>query len=161
MKKYLYVICLVAAFGGMISCSKNNDPAPDPVVVGKWMSDYVVPSGFVAPYASNNGLHLNPALFGVTDGYDIKSDKTFIYTNRYSAVIQTLSGTWDYADPTLSLKYDNGFMETLTYSAPTSTSAGASAQLSFQEARADTLTNPTTKVDELVKYNLQYVYTKQ
>ena len=160
MKKYLYVICLVAAFGGMVSCSKKNDPAPDPVVVGKWASDYILASGFVAPYATNNGLKLNPLAYGVNDNFDIKADKTFIVTDRSGVQIQTYPGTWDYTEPTLNLKYDNGSSETLTYTAPTSTTAVA--QLSYPvQAVTDTLTNPTTKVKELVKFNLQLVYTKQ
>ena len=150
----------MAGFAGLNSCSKTSDPVPDPVVVGKWATDYILASGFVAPYTTSNGLKLNPLAYGINDNFDIKADKTFIVTDRSGVQIQTFPGTWEYVEPSLNLKYDNGSSETLTYTAPTSTSPVA--QLSYPvQAVSDTLTNPTTKVKEPVKFNLQLFYTKQ
>ncbi|QHW00571.1 hypothetical protein [Spirosoma endbachense] len=157
MKRYIYLFSLVISLAGLNSCSKSSDPAPDPVVVGKWASDYLLTSGFVAPYTSSNALKLNPLVYGINDVYDIKSDKTFVVTDRSTSVIQTFPGTWDYSGTQLNLKYNDGNTETLTYDASTTP-----AHLSFAPvAVQDTLQNPTTKVKEVVKFNLQLVYTKQ
>ena len=156
MKKLLYILFLGCSLTAVQSCKKDT-VEPTPVVVGKWASDYLLTSGFVAPYASQNGVKLNPAIYGIQDTYDIKADKTFILTDRSSAVIQSLPGTWEYTGTELSLKYNDGSEDKLTYDA-----TAASPQLAFPVvAVSDSLTNPTTKKPELVKFNLQLVYTKQ
>lgn len=156
MKHYVYVLCLVVTFTGLNSCKKAADPAPIPVI-GKWASDYILISGFVAPYTANNGQKLNPLVYGISDVYDIKSDKTFVVTDRSTAVIQELPGTWDYTGTELTLKYDKGDSEKLTYDA-----SGTKPQLVYPvQAVQDTLVNPTTKLKEVVKFNLQLVYSKQ
>ena len=157
MKRYVYVLCLMVSFAGLNSCSKSSDPAPDPVVVGKWASDYLLTSGFVAPYTTSNAKQLNPLVYGINDNFEIKSDKTFVLTDRSSTVIQTYPGTWDYSGTELSLKYNDGTSEKLTYDG-----TGAKPHLAYPVvAVSDTLVNPTTNKKELVKFNLQLVYTKQ
>lgn len=155
MKRSLYLLCLVGLTALLNSC-KKDDVAPTPEVVGKWSSDYILASGFVAPYASNNGAKLNPLLYGIQDNYDIKADKTFVLTDRSTAVIQTLEGTWEYTNNELTLKYNDGQEDKLTYDG-----ASSKPTLSFPVvAVQDTLENPTTKKPEVVKFNLQLVYTK-
>ncbi|GAB3505511.1 hypothetical protein GCM10027341_37260 [Spirosoma knui] len=156
MKRFLYTFCLVALLVGLNSC-KKDEAAPAPAVVGKWSSDFLLTSGFVAPYADNNGLKLNPLLYGINDVYDIKADKSFVLTDRSSAVIQTFPGTWDYTGTELNLKYDDGNTEKLTYDA-----ANGTPRLAFPVvAVSDTLQNPTTKLNEVVRYNIQLIYSKQ
>lgn len=157
MKRFLYILCVTVSLSGLNACKKDADPEPIPEVVGKWTSDYILVSGLVAPYAASNGQKINPLVYGISDVYDIKSDKTFVVTDRSTAVIQSLPGTWDYTGNNLNLKYDGGDSETLTYDA----SSGTPLLLYPVAAVQDTLTNPTTKQDEVVKFNLQLVYSKQ
>lgn len=114
MKKYLYVICLVAAFGGMVSCSKNSDPAPTSPVIGRWELNRGLLSGF--PAASNvNGVSLDLYLiesFGAT--IDVFADNTF-NTNYKNITVDDAPGTWDFTNNKLTLKYDVGDSETYTY----------------------------------------------
>ncbi|GAB3548283.1 hypothetical protein [Spirosoma fluminis] len=156
MKRFLYTFCLIASLVGLNSC-KKDEAAPAPAVVGKWSSDFLLTSGFVTPYTDNNGLKLNPLLYGINDVYDIKADKSFVLTDRSSAVIQTFPGTWDYTGTELNLKYDDGNTEKLTYDATNGT-----PRLAFPVvAVSDTLQNPTTKLNEVVRYNIQLIYSKQ
>lgn len=158
MKRFLYILCVTISLAGMNACKKAADPEPIPPVVGKWASDYLLISGLVAPYASSNGRKINPLVYGISDVYDIKSDKTFVVTDRSTAVIQSFPGTWDYTGTELNLKYDAGDSEKLTYDAP---SSGSPSLLFPVAAVQDTLVNPTTQKKELVKFNLQLVYSKQ
>jgi hypothetical protein len=155
MKKYLYVICLVAAFGGMVSCSKNNDPAPDPVV-GTWKLDRIRTSGFVAPYTGYNADN-DPTIFNYQDMFVTKTDKTFTGTQRSNGVVLDYSGNWESTASTLTLKDSQGNTDVYTLDA-TKTPVQL---LGAVVATGDSLTNPTTKKVELVKYNIQLVYLKQ
>ncbi|QMW01755.1 hypothetical protein [Spirosoma foliorum] len=156
MKQFILFISLLTASVALNSCSKSNDPTPDPVV-GKWAPDYLLASGFVAPYTSNNGAKLNPLAYGISDSYEIKTDKSFIYTDRSGVVITPYPGTWDYTGTQLNLKYDNGNSETFTYDG-----TGTTPLLLYPvQAVSDSLVNPTTNKKELVKFNLQLVYSKQ
>ncbi|GAB4014889.1 hypothetical protein GCM10028773_02960 [Spirosoma koreense] len=125
-------------------------------MVGKWTSAYVLASGYVAPYTSKNGEHVSLSRFGINDGYDIKNDKTFIYTDRTTANNQTLSGTWNYSGTQLILKANTMQSDTLTYDG----SAATPLLLSNKVAVKDSLVNPTTNKKELVQFNLQLVYSK-
>lgn len=156
MKHYVYVFCLVVLFSGLNACKKEAEPAPIPVI-GKWSSDYILISGFPAPYTTNNGQKLNPLVYGISDIYDIKSDKTFVVTDRSTAVIRDFPGTWDYTGTELTMKYDSGDSEKLTYDE----SSGKPQLVYPVQAAQDTLVNPTTKLKEVVKFNLQLVYSKQ
>lgn len=158
MKRFLYILCVTVSLASLNACKKGSDPEPVAPVVGKWASDYLLISGLVAPYASSNGQKINPLVYGISDVYDIKSDKTFVVTDRSTAVIQTSPGTWEYSGTELSLKYNDGNSEKLTYDASTS---GSPLLLYPVAAVQDTLVNPTTKRKELVKFNLQLVYSKQ
>jgi hypothetical protein len=103
------------------------------------------------------GQKINPAIYGIQDTYDIKADKTFTLTDRSSAIIQNYPGTWEYSGTDLLLKYNDGNEDKLIYDA-----TGGTPLLSFPVAAvSDTLTNPTTGKAELVKFNLQLVYSKQ
>ena len=155
MKKYLYVICLVIGFAGLNSCSKSSDPAPDPLV-GTWKLDRIRTSGFVAPYAANNADN-DPAIFNYQDMFTTKTDKTFTGTQRANGVVLDYSGNWESTASTLTLKDSKGSTDVYTLDA-TKTPAQL---LGTVIATGDSLTNPTTKKVELVKYSVQLVYLKQ
>ena len=157
MKRYVYVLWLIVAVASLDSCKKESDPEPVAPVVGKWSTDYVLWSGLIAPFTAGNGQKVNPLYYGVSDIYDIKADKTFIYTDRSTAVISPLPGTWEYSGTDLNLKYNDGNSEKLTYDA----SSGTPLLLYPIIAIQDSLVNPTTKKKELVKHNIQFVYSKQ
>ena len=155
MKKYLYVICLVAAFGGMISCSKNNDPAPDPVV-GTWKLDRIRFGGYVAPYTSLNGDE-DPAQYGIQNTFTTKTDKTYSGTNRSAGKVTDYSGNWEFTNNTLTLKDAVGGSSPFTFDATTT----PNQLLTDAVATTDTVINPTTKLKEGVKINFRFVYIKQ
>lgn len=157
MKRFLYILCVTVSLASLNACKKGSDPEPVAPVVGKWTSDYVLWSGLVAPFTAGNGQKVNPLYYGISDIYDIKADKTFIYTDRSGAVIQPFPGTWDYSGTELNLKYDSGDSEKLTYDA----SSGTPLLLFPVATSQDSLTNPTTKKNEFVKHNVQLVYSKQ
>ncbi|WP_460913975.1 hypothetical protein [Spirosoma areae] len=156
MKRYVYVLCLLVSFAGLNSCKKESDPQPEPVV-GKWSSDYVLWSGLTGAFAAGNGQKVNPLVYGINDNYEIKADKTFILTDRSGAVITPYPGTWDYTGTVLNLKYDDGDQAKLNYDGSTTTPHLTSDVI----AVSDSLTNPTTKKTELVKFSVQLVYSKQ
>jgi len=157
MKSYLYSLCFMVAVVGITSCSKNNDPAPEPVV-GSWKLDRIRTSGFVAPFSTvyPNGDN-DPTLLDYQDTFTIKSDKTLTGTVRTSGRVIDYDGSWEFTNNTLTLKDDQGNSDDYTLDA-----AKSPAQLLGKAfAVSDSLTNPTTKKRELVKYNLQFVYSKQ
>ncbi len=156
MKRYVYVLCLMVSFAGLNSCKKESEPEPIPPVVGKWSSDYILWSGLSGAFAAGNGQKVNPLVYGISDSYDIKADKTFSLTDRSGAVIASFPGTWEYTGTELSLKYDDGDQAKLNYDGSTSTPHLTSAVIAVE----DSLMNPTTKKAEFVKYNVQLVYSK-
>lgn len=155
MKKYLYALCLMLSIAGLNSCSKSSDPTPDPVV-GTWKLDRIRTSGFVAPYTAYNADN-DPAVFNYQDSFTTKTDKTFTGTQRANGVVLDYNGNWEYTNNTLTLKDNQGSSDTYTLD-NTKTPAQL---LGTSFATSDSLTNPTTKKAELVKYNIQLVYTKQ
>lgn len=155
MKRYVYVLWLVVAATGLDACKKAADPVPVPEVVAKWASDRIRVTGLPAVYASSNKDYDAYDFAGIRTAFELKADKTLAGTDRSSGITD-FKGTWDYTTPNLTLKLDNGSEQKLTYDAST-----LPTLLSVVAPQQDTLTNPTTKKDELVKYNIQLVYTKQ
>lgn len=145
----------MVGFAGLNSCSKKNDPAPDPLV-GTWKLDRIRTSGFVAPYAANNADN-DPTQFNYQDMFTTKTDKTFTGTQRSNGVVLDYSGNWESTASTLTLKDSKGNTDAYTLDA-TKTPVQL---LGTVIATGDSLTNPTTKKVELVKYNIQLVYLKQ
>ena len=118
MKKLLYVLCLSASMMGLNACTKKNDPAPAPAVVGRWELNRGKLSGFIAPYTALNsyGIDLYNYDFGsYTSRIEIRVDKSFNNNLRSDGLVSDAVGTWDYTSPTLTLKYNDGDSETYTY----------------------------------------------
>lgn len=155
MKRYVYVLCLMVSFVGLNSCSKSSEPAPDPVI-GTWKLDRIRSSGFVAPYASFNGDN-DPSVFDYQNTFTTKADKTFTGTIRTSGRIIDYNGNWESATGQLTLKDTKGNTDTYTLDATKTPNQLLGAVL----AQSDSLTNPTTRKPELVKYSLQLVYVRQ
>ncbi|WP_020596587.1 hypothetical protein [Spirosoma panaciterrae] len=119
MKRYvyhLYALLLVVSFAGLVSCSKS-DPAPASPVVGRWTLNKGVLSGFPTSTTSNvNGAAIDLYYFeSYGSTIDIYSDNTF-NENYRSVTVDDASGTWDFSNNTLTLKYDAGGQDTYTYS---------------------------------------------
>ncbi len=155
MKKYLYVIGLVAAFGGMVSCSKNNDPAPDPVVVGRWTLARIRFSGYPTPFTSLNADRPSNS-YGVSGSFTVKNDKSFTETFSGS-IVSDFKGTWDFTNNTLELKYDNGTNESYTLDSTQDPAQLVSAATSDTDSLRASATSPV----QAVPFRYQFVYTKQ
>ncbi|GAB4030854.1 hypothetical protein [Spirosoma gilvum] len=118
MKRYVYhvyVLFLVVSFAGLVSCSKS-DPAPASPVVGRWELNRGLLSGFPTSATSNiNGAGVDLYyLESYASTIDIYSDNTFNENYRQLQVVDA-SGTWDFSNNTLTLKYDAGGQDTYTY----------------------------------------------
>lgn len=159
MKQVITFLCLLVLSVGLNSCSKSNDPAPTPAAVGTWKLDRVRTGGFVAPYTAYNADNDPLTIFGIQDNFTVKNDndKTFTGTFRSNGTISDYNGNWDYTNTTLTLKYSQGDTDTFTLD-----DTKTPVQLLGSVVNAsDTLTNPTTKQLEVVKYTVQLIYSKQ
>lgn len=115
MKRLLYLISVVVFAAGLASCNKDDDPTPDPVVVGRWDLNHVKTSGFTNANLNNLTLDLYYLQF-YGSRLDIYSDNTFVRNDRQEFAVGDFSGTWTYTNDKLTLKYDDGSAdETLTY----------------------------------------------
>lgn len=157
MKRFLYILCVTVSLANLNACKKGSDPEPDPVV-GSWKLDRIRTAGFVAPFSSvyPNGDN-DPSGFDYQDSFTIKTDKTYTGTLRTSGRVVDYNGNWDYSSNTLTLKDSQGNSDAYTLDATKT----PTQLLSTAVAVSDTLTNPTTKKGELVKYTVQLVYLKQ
>jgi hypothetical protein len=155
MKRYIYLFSLAIAFAGLNSCSKSSDPAPDPVVVGKWTLGRIRFSGYPAPFTSLNGDRVSSG-YGITDVFTIKSDKSFTETYSNSVQIADYKGTWDLTDNTLQLKFDDGSSDTYTVDATQEPVQLLSAVASATDSLKATATSPV----QAVPFKFQFVYTK-
>ena len=155
MKRYIYLLFLAVSLAGISSCSKSNDPEPDPVV-GTWKLDRVRTSGFSAPYTSFNGDE-DPSLYDYQDNFTIKSDKTFTGTVRNSGRIIDYDGSWSYSSNTLMISDTQGNSSTFTLDATKS----PVQLLGEVVALSDSIRNPTTNKGELVRFSQQLIYSKQ
>ncbi|GAB2596913.1 lipocalin family protein [Spirosoma areae] len=155
MKRYVYALYLLVSFAGLNSCKKKSDPEPEELVVGNWSTDYVLRSGLTGAFSTVNGQKADPVLYGVNDSYEIKPDKTFSFTDRSGTFVSTYSGTWIYSGTALNLTYDNGDQTTLNYDG--SATPHLTGNIIDIE---DSLMNPATKQNELMKFSIQFVYSK-
>lgn len=114
MKRYVYVLCLVISFAGLVSCSKN-DPAPPPAAVGRWELNRGLATGFPASLSINGAALDLYYLNSEGSTLDIFSDNTFNENYRNGAVSDG-TGTWEFNNNTLTLKYDSGVSDSYTYS---------------------------------------------
>ncbi|MBC7571517.1 MAG: hypothetical protein H7319_17575 [Spirosoma sp.] len=114
MKRLLYLFALVAFVATLNACSKTTEPAPVSPVVGRWILNRGLLSGFTT--APNlNGRSIDLLYFeNYAATIDLFADKTF-NSNDKSVTVDDSPGTWDYTDPNLTLKYDSGTQETYTY----------------------------------------------
>ena len=116
MKHYLYALCLAVSFAGLISCSKNSDPAPSSPVVGRWELNRGIASGFPASASGINGAAIDLYYLNSEGStLDVYSDNTFNENYRNFGVSDG-TGTWDYTNNTITLKYDGGSQDAYTYS---------------------------------------------
>ena len=146
MKRYVYVLSLVACLWGLTSCNKSNDPAPVSPVVGRWELSRGLLSGFPAA-TGFNGAAIDLYYFeSVASTLDIYSDNTFNSTFK-NITVDDAGGTWTFdGSNNLTLKYDSGDEEkfvysknknieeltlnpTTKYSLPTSTTSTAEGQI--------------------------------
>jgi hypothetical protein len=156
MKRYVYALCLMVSVAGISSCSKNNDPAPDPPVVGKWELERVRISGLVAPYNGDNGdRQINKTV--LSELITVKNDNTVSGRYQQNGSILDYVGTWTFSNNELSVKDDKGNEDKYTLDS----TAEPLKLLTPLTAVSDSATNPTTKKRELVKYNIQFVYEKK
>ncbi|GAB4048180.1 hypothetical protein GCM10028810_33840 [Spirosoma litoris] len=99
----------------MSACSKSSDPVAASPVVGRWELNRGIASGFPASLSAINGQGVD-LYYLDSEGstLDIYSDNTFTenYRNLY---VQDGTGTWDYTNNTLNLKYDGGAQDAYTY----------------------------------------------
>lgn len=154
MKRLLYVCSLVVMLAGLGACEKD-DAEPQAPVVGRWASDRVRIGGLPAAYAADNGRELDAEdVFGLKVSFDLNADKTYKGTDRSGGTVDDFSGTWEYTGTELTMKADDGNEDKLTYDE-------VKAQL-LSEAIAvqDSFINPTSKKPELVRFNLQIVYSR-
>lgn len=145
MKRYLYVLCLAVSLLSLASCSKNSDVTPTSPAVGRWELNRGLLSGF--PAAANiNGAALDLYYFeSFGSTIDVYADNTF-NENYRSVTVDDASGTWDFTNDKLTLKYDTGDQEIynytktknveelaastpVSYTLPVSTTATAAGQL--------------------------------
>lgn len=117
MKPYVYAVFFsLIALIGLDSCSKSNDPVAASPVVGRWELNRGLASGFPASFSSINGVPVDLYyLNSESSTLDVYSDNTF-NENYRSAAVTDASGTWDFSNNTLNLKYDAGGQDAYTYS---------------------------------------------
>lgn len=157
MKRYVYVLWLLVAVTGLDACKKTADPEPIPVV-GSWAIDRIRYSGFTGVYASENGdTDATDASFPLKDNFTVKSDKTFQRTVRLYGQVADRAGNWEFSNDEMTVKYSDGSQQTYTLDA----SRDPNQLLTPATVVSDTLTNPSTRKDELVRYSVQYVYSKK
>lgn len=114
MKQRLYALAFLALSFSMTSCQKDDEPAPIPVVVGKWSLDYGVLSGF--SNANINGAKIDPfselmwADYFYTSQIHVlnNSNKTFVEVFKSQGFAEDLVGTWSFENSELVLNYDEG-----------------------------------------------------
>ncbi|MGV3558284.1 lipocalin family protein [Larkinella arboricola] len=115
MKRLLYLICVVVFAAGLASCNKDDDPTPPPAIVGRWDLNHVKTSGFAN--AQLNNLTLDPYFLEFySSRIDIYTDNTFRQNDRSEAFVGDATGNWEFANNQLTLKYDDGDQQVLTYS---------------------------------------------
>ena len=114
MKRYLYVLCLAGSLLSLASCSKNSDVAPTSPAVGRWELNRGLLSGY--PTAANiNGAALDLYYFeSIGSTIDVYADNTF-NENYRSVTVDDASGTWDFTNDKLTLKYDTGDQQVYNY----------------------------------------------
>lgn len=117
MKRYVYSLCFfVAAIIGLNACSKSSDPVAVSPVVGRWELNRGLASGFPSSLSGINGQGLDLYYLNSEGStLDIYSDNSF-NENYRNAVVTDGTGTWDYTNNTLTLKYDLGSTDAYTYS---------------------------------------------
>ncbi|MVM40279.1 hypothetical protein GO730_25915 [Spirosoma sp. HMF3257] len=118
MKRYLYALCFfVVTLIGLSACSKSSDPVAVSPAVGRWELNRGILSSFPTSTTSNvNGAAIDLYYFeSYASTIDIYSDNTF-NENYRSVTVDDASGTWDFTNNTLTLKYDVGGTDTYTYS---------------------------------------------
>ncbi len=149
---------LVVTLAGLTSCTKDDDPEPSPVV-GRWAIDRAKYSGFTGEFAGNNGREedlSNSTLTGFSDEFEVKSDNTFVGTQRANGLVADYQGTWVFGSNQLTLKYDNGDEETLEFDNSRTphklTGTLIPTSQRFLNAARDTV---------LVNYNVQLIYAKK
>ena len=115
MKRYVYFLCFIALVGSINACKKNDDPVAQPEVVGRWMLNRALLSGFPGSYSYVNGQSLDLYYYeSIGSTVDIFSDKTFNLNYR-NGTVSDATGTWDYTNQQLKLTYDTGGDDTYTY----------------------------------------------
>ncbi|MBD2699734.1 lipocalin family protein [Spirosoma sp. BT702] len=114
MKRYVYVLCLMASLWGLTSCNKTDTVTPVSPIVGRWELSRGLLSGF--PAATNfNGAAIDLYYFeSVGSTIDIYSDNTFNSTFK-NVTVDDAAGTWTFDNNNLTLKYDSGDEEKYTY----------------------------------------------
>lgn len=157
MKRFLYILCVTVSLAGLSACKKGSDPEPVAPVVGKWASDRVKISGLPAPYNAENGEYDAFTEFKIRTNIELLADKTFTGNDRSGGPISDFKGSWDYSGTDLTLKLSTGADRKLTYDGSTTPNRLLSQIVSLQ----DSIPNPTTKKIDVVKYNLQVIYSKQ
>jgi hypothetical protein len=158
MKRFLYILCVTVSLSGLNACKKDSDPEPTAAVVGSWTIDRIRYTGFTGVYASENGdTDATDVSFPLKDNFTVKSDKTFQRTVRLYGQVADFTGNWEFSNNEMSVKYNDGDEETYTLDA----SKDPNQLLTAVTAVSDSLTNPTTQKGELVRYNVQYVYSKK
>ncbi|WP_345242246.1 hypothetical protein [Nibrella saemangeumensis] len=155
MKRLLLMLSLVITAFVLDSCTKSKDPEPVPVV-GSWKLDRIRTSGFTGAFANLNGDN-DPGVFDYQDSFTVKADKSFTGTVRNSGRVIDYKGNWEFTNNELSLKDEQGNEDKYTLD----NTATPVQLLSQAIAQEDSLRNPTTGAAQLVRYNLQLVYTKQ
>ncbi|WP_338874541.1 lipocalin family protein [Spirosoma sp. SC4-14] len=157
MKRYVYVLCLaLLSAAGLSSCSKSSDPAPVSPVIGRWQLNKALLSGFTAPNTNLNGLGLDLYNNGIFQPYnsqiDIRADKSFLDNYKSGGLVDDVSGTWDFSNNLLTLKYDDGTTESLNYQ-----QTGSLEELISTKIYDITLPGDSTST---VSGKFQYVYRK-
>ena len=161
MKKQAILTILVVFMIGLITaCSKKDDTPATPIspIVGQWDISRFTRSGLSAPYTTGNQSYTSNL---GTDSYIFKSDGTYsdVYDNNNNTT-STENGAWLFATPVVTLTpivqagQPSGSY-TLNYTASTNELTTGTLAVS------DSLTNPTTNKNELVKYNIEIVYKKK
>ena len=115
MKRYLYPLCFfVVAIIGLSACSKSSDPVAASPVVGRWELNRGIASAFPTSLSINGAAIDLYYLDSEGSTLDVYSDNTFNENYRNFGVSDG-TGTWDYTNNTLSLKYDGGALDSYTY----------------------------------------------
>lgn len=103
----MFLMLLIITFTG---CKKDDNPvvSAGAELVGTWSLTkiYVTALG---------GIPVDPAEYGISATFIMRSDKTFSTTYTYSNTTDTDSGTWSAANGKIALKNDAGETEELPY----------------------------------------------